>query len=56
MDVKTTLEGTYPKLKESGGFELLRSGAPSSKLLLIATPPEADTLFHLIFFEREKSS
>ena len=39
MDVRTKLEGTYPKLKESGGFELLRSGAPSSKLVLIAPPP-----------------
>ena len=39
MDVRTKLEGTYPKSKESGGFEFLRSGAPSSKLLLITPPP-----------------
>ncbi|KAJ7326039.1 hypothetical protein OS493_028762 [Desmophyllum pertusum] len=38
IDVKTKLESVYPKLKASGGFELLRSESPSSKLSLI-TPP-----------------
>ncbi|KAK2572104.1 hypothetical protein P5673_002306 [Acropora cervicornis] len=38
LDVKTKLESVFPKLKAGGGFELLRSGSPSSKLSLI-TPP-----------------
>ena len=38
LDVKTRLESVYPKLKDGGGFELLRSGLPSSKLSLM-TPP-----------------
>lgn len=32
---KTRLESVYPKLATGGGFELLRSGSPRSKLLLI---------------------
>ena len=35
LDVKARLESVYPKLKAGGGFELLRSGSPSSKLSLI---------------------
>ena len=38
LDLKTKLESIFPKMKASGGFELLRSGSPSSKLSLI-TPP-----------------
>ena len=38
LDVKTKLESVYSKLKAGGGFELLRSGSPSSKLLLITLP------------------
>ena len=38
LDVKNKLEIVYPKLKASGGFELLRSGSPSSKLSLIPPP------------------
>lgn len=38
IDVKTKLESVYPKLIQGGGFEILRSGSPSSKLSLI-TPP-----------------
>ena len=35
VDVKEKLEIVYPKLKDGGGFELLRMGSPSSKLALI---------------------
>lgn len=38
IDVSTKLESVYPKLIQGGGFEILRSGSPSSKLSLI-TPP-----------------
>ena len=38
LDVKTRLESVYPKLKAGAGFELLRSGSPSSKLSLIIPP------------------
>ena len=40
IDVKTKLESVYPKLIKGGGFEILRSGSPTSKLSLI-TPPAA---------------
>ena len=32
------LESVYPKLKEAGGFEILRSG-PSNKDLVVINPP-----------------
>lgn len=32
------IESVYPKLKDAGGFELLRSG-PSSKDLIVINPP-----------------
>ena len=35
LEVQRVLEGIYPKLKTTGGFELLRSGSPSSSLVLI---------------------
>ena len=38
VDVKEKLEIVYPKLKDGGGFELLRMGSPSSKLTLIYPP------------------
>ena len=38
IDVKIKLESVYPKLIQGGGFEILRSGSPTSKLSLI-TPP-----------------
>ena len=38
VDVKAKLENVYPKLKDGGGFELLRSGSPNSKLALIIPP------------------
>ena len=38
LDVKTKLESVFPKLKAGGGFELPRSGSPSSKLSLITHP------------------
>ena len=41
IDVKTKLESVYPKLIQGGGFKILRSGSPSSKLSLI-TPPAGD--------------
>ena len=37
-DVKSVLQEVYPKLGKGGGFELLRSGHPSTALVLI-TPP-----------------
>ena len=33
------IEAVYPKLKEAGGFELLRSGPISNKDLMVITPP-----------------
>ena len=39
LDVKTRLERVYPNFSASDGFELLRSGSPSSKLSLITPPP-----------------
>ena len=38
LNVKNKLEIVYRKLKASGGFELLRSGSPSSTLSLIPPP------------------
>lgn len=38
IDVKTKLESVHPKVIQGGGFEILRSGSPSSKVSLI-TPP-----------------
>ena len=35
VDVLKVLEDVYPKLKQGGGFELLRSGSPASMLSLI---------------------
>ena len=35
VDVKEKLEIVYPKLKDGGGFELLRMGSPNAKLALI---------------------
>lgn len=40
LDAQKVLEGVYPKLHETGGFELLRSGSPCSVLALI-NPPAA---------------
>ena len=41
---KRIMEDAYPKLKEGGGFELLRSGARPGELLLIKPPPSGYTL------------
>ena len=38
VDVKEKLESVYPKLKDAGGFELLRMGSPNAKLFLINPP------------------
>ena len=38
LEVQRVLESTYPKLGETGGFELLRSGSPCSSLVLINPP------------------
>ena len=38
FDVQRVLQEVYPKLSEGGGFELLRSGHPSTSLVLIAPP------------------
>ena len=38
MDVKAKLEEEYPKLKESGGFDILRRGAQTSELVCIQPP------------------
>ena len=40
VDAKEKLESVYPKLKDAGGFELLRMGSPNAKLFLI-NPPAA---------------
>ncbi len=38
IDFKARLEEVYPKLKESGGFEILRRGTQTSDLVLIQPP------------------
>ena len=38
-EVVTELEEAYPKLKQGGGFELLRSGKRMKDLVLITSPP-----------------
>ena len=38
LDVQRVLERVYPKISESGGFELLRSGSPCTVLTLINPP------------------
>lgn len=38
VDVKKDLERVFHKLKESGGFELLRSGVPATSLSLLSPP------------------
>ena len=38
VDFQTRLEEVYPKLKESGGFEILRRGSQTSDLVLIQPP------------------
>ena len=43
-EVKTTLEESYPKLKEGGGFEILRRGPSPSELTLIPPPPSGYTV------------
>ena len=43
-EVKTTLEQSYPKLKEGGGFEILRRGPSPSELTLIPPPPSGYTV------------
>lgn len=45
------LESIYPKLKDGGGFELLRSG-PSNKDLVVITPPASG---YSVPFLRESS-
>ena len=45
------LESIYPKLKDAGGFELLRSG-PSNKDLVVITPPASG---YSVPFLRESS-
>ena len=35
---KEKRESVYPKLKDAGGFELLRMGSPNAKLFLINPP------------------
>ena len=39
-----TLEESYPKLKEGGGFEILRRGPNPSELTLIPPPPSGYTV------------
>ncbi|CAH3046598.1 unnamed protein product, partial [Porites lobata] len=41
LDVKENLESVFPKLKESGGFEILRSaqGHTAGTMLSLITPP-----------------
>ena len=50
-EVKTTLEESYPKLKEGGGFEILRRGPSPSELTLIPPPP----LGHTVKFLRDSA-
>ena len=38
MDVKAKLEEVYPKLKESGGFDILRRGVQTGELVYIQPP------------------
>ena len=38
IDFKARLEEIYPKLKESGGFEILKGGTQTSDLVLIQPP------------------
>ena len=38
-EIKTTLEESYPKLKEGGGLEILKRGPNPSDLTLILLPP-----------------
>jgi len=45
------VESVYPKLKDAGGFELLRSG-PSNKDLVVITPPASG---YSVAFLRESS-
>ena len=37
--MKTKLEEEFPKLKNRGGFEILRSGFSSGKSLVLLRPP-----------------
>ena len=39
IELQKVLESAYPKLYNIGGFELLRSGSPSTSLILIKPPP-----------------
>ena len=38
FEVQSVLENIYPKLSETGGFELLRSGSPCTSLITIHPP------------------
>ena len=42
--MNAALEESYPKLKESGGFEILRRGPSPSELTLIPPPPSGYTV------------
>ena len=39
LQVKTKLEEEFPKLKNRGGFEILRSGFSPGKSLVLLRPP-----------------
>ena len=39
LQVKTKLEEEFPKLKNGGGFEILRSGFSPGKSLVLLRPP-----------------
>ena len=39
LQVKTKLEGEFPKRKNGGGFEILRSGFSPGKSVVLLRPP-----------------
>ena len=49
-EVKTTLEESYPKLIEGGGFEILRRGPSPTELTVIPPPPSGYTVNFLCDF------
>lgn len=53
LQVKKKLEEAYPKHKNGGGFEILRSGYSSAKVLFVLRPPVS--VGHLIKFLRDGS-
>ena len=42
--VKQTIESAYPKIKEAGGFEILRTGGPSRSLEIVEIPATGYTV------------